>query len=309
MDASRFQKRLEDASFLLLDGALATELERQGHDLNHHLWSARVLLDQPDAIFAVHKAYAAAGADILTTATYQATYPGFSKLGLTGSQSAMLLERAVNLALRAAKPDSPAPLIAASLGSYGAFLADGSEYRGDYGIDTGLLKCFHRDRFDTLFHLPVDVLAFETLPCFAEAIAISELLTEEPTAFAWLSFSCRNGRELHDGTAIEECAKLLDGHPQVAAVGVNCVRPEDTRSLLERLRNHTSLPLVAYPNSGETYDLIKKRWEGTSGADQFVEWAGQWAEAGARIIGGCCRTTPGYIRALRKTLTPVPAAG
>jgi homocysteine S-methyltransferase len=293
--------------FLVLDGALATELERRGADLNDPLWSAKVLLEQPEMIQAVHLDYFLAGADIATTATYQATFEGFGRRGISRAAAEELLRGAVALAAAARetfwsqledRTDRFEPLIAASVGPYGAMLADGSEYRGHYAVSDGELGDFHYARLAVLAHSGADLIACETLPCLREALVLARLLEEFPAVSAWISFSCRDGAHTSEGEDIAECARALEGFSQIRAVGVNCTAPQYIGELLRRMRGGTSKPLLAYPNSGQAYDPAAKRWSGAESEAPLAGRARAWYEAGARVIGGCCRTTPRDIRAL-----------
>lgn len=296
---------------LILDGAMASELERRGCDLNDPLWSARVLIEAPELIRAVHADYFAAGADIAITASYQASFAGFARRGISAEGAADLMRRSVALARAArdafwADPASragrPRPLVAASVGPYGAFLADGSEYRGDYGLSDDELIAFHRPRLAALLAAGPDLLACETIPCLAEARALARLLPEFPQARAWVSFSARDGAHTCHGEPIAACAALLDGHPQVVAIGVNCTAPQHIPSLVRAIRGATGKPVVVYPNSGEQYHAEGRTWSGSSACDTFAEEARGWYEAGARLIGGCCRTGPEHIRRIREVI-------
>jgi homocysteine S-methyltransferase len=297
---------LRARSVVILDGALATELEARGADLSDPLWSAKCLLERPELIRQVHLDYFRAGAQVATTATYQATFEGFAQRGIERGRAARLMLEAVSLArvardeFRASLPSGLEPrplLIAASVGPYGAMRADGSEYRGRYGLSDRELAEFHRPRLEVLARSGADVLAFETLPCLQEALVLAKLLDEYPGITAWLCFSCRDGTRNSEGEDMGSCAQALSRHPRIAAIGVNCTAPEHVPKLLERMRELTAKPLVAYPNSGERYDAEKKRWVGPA-AHASTAQARQWVAAGARLVGGCCRTTPADIRGL-----------
>lgn len=294
---------------VVLDGALATELERRGADLNDPLWSARCLIERPELIRDVHRDYYRAGADIATTATYQATFEGFRRRGIDAPAAARLMRSAVQIAIDARdefwenEADHSSrlhPLVAASIGPYGAMLADGSEYLGRYAIGDRELRDFHESRLGVLAESGAELLAFETLPCLREAVVLAELLERHRGAYAWISFSCRDGSSTCEGDDIGECAAALERFARVAAVGVNCTRPEFVASLLQRMRAQTAKPLIAYPNSGEAYQAVGKTWVAHGAPHRD---AGQsvrpWLEVGARIIGGCCRTTPQDIAAIR----------
>jgi homocysteine S-methyltransferase len=302
---------LRRGGILILDGGLATELEARGRDLDDDLWSAGLLLDDPDAIRDVHLDYLRAGADCITGASYQATFAGFARRGLDRRAAAACLRLSVDLARQARdafwnieenRAGRRRPLVAASIGPYGAFLADGSEYRGDYGLDAGTLADFHAERFACLASCGADLLACESIPAGEEAEALLRLLRAARGARAWFSFTCRDGATLSDGTPIAEVAAELDREKRVAAIGVNCTAPRFIPPLLQALRRATTKPLVVYPNSGETYDGARRRWRGRRSPIDFAAAARGWVAAGARLVGGCCRTGPDHIRRLRAAL-------
>lgn len=305
-----FQPLLEENGVVILDGALATELERRGANLDDPLWSARVLLDRPELIREVHLDYFRAGADVATTASYQASLPGLTACGLTESQAREVIQRSVQLArearerfVRESANYRPRPLVAGSVGCYGAYLADGSEYRGAYGLGLTELVEFHRPRMAWLVEAGADALACETIPCQLEAEALVHLLAEFPDTPAWMSFSCRDGEHVREGQSIEACARVAEQAPNVVAIGVNCTPPQFVPELLTRLRNVTDRLLVAYPNSGESWDAARG-WAGDRSCLDFGAASRAWYDLGARLIGGCCRTTPADIRAIASALKP-----
>ena len=294
---------------MILDGALATELERRGADLSDALWSAKCLIERPDLIREVHLDYFRAGADVATSATYQATFEGFAQRGIDRESAATLMSNAVALAIDARDEfwaDEPGrswrlrPLVAASVGPYGAMLANGSEYRGHYALDDFALAEFHRSRLRILAGSGADLLACETIPSLREARILAGLLPEFPALCAWISFSCRDGGHTCEGDDIGDCAAELHRHSQVAAIGVNCTPPQYITALLRRMSARTDKPLVAYPNSGERYDATAKHWSGEPGAQRLGSLARLWHAQGARLIGGCCRTGPDDIRGLKE---------
>jgi len=292
---------------LVIDGALATELERRGCNLKDDLWSAKVLLQQPEMIKEVHRDYFKAGADCAITASYQATIEGFVKRGLSKSQAIALIQKSVRLALEArdefwADKSNHAgrsrPFVAASVGPYGAFLADGSEYRGHYGLTEKELMDFHCPRMKALIEAGADMLACETIPCLIEAEAIAKLLKEFPNTVAWISFTALDEEYISEGQIFADCVKQFEGHPQIAAIGINCTSPKYISSLIREAQKTTSKPILVYPNSGETYDALENDWNGDPACDSFGEQARAWYRMGARLIGGCCRTTPEDIRVI-----------
>ncbi len=271
---------------VLLDGGLATQLEAQGADLSTALWSAQLLVDDPDAIVAAHQAFFAAGAQVATTASYQAP------LSLI-AVSVRLAEQA-----RGQCPADSDRWLAGSVGPYGASLADGSEYRGDYGLSVGELRAWHRPRIAALIDAGADVLACETIPCLAEAEAL--LLELAGTGIpCWLSLTCAGERTRAGEPAYEGFAMAADVG-EVVAVGVNCLDPADVPQLLVAAGASSGKPGVAYPNRGESWDAERRTW---TGPNRFrATDAIGWVAAGARLIGGCCRVGPADIAAMRAAL-------
>ncbi|MCP4424655.1 MAG: homocysteine S-methyltransferase [Chloroflexi bacterium] len=299
------QPFLNSRAALILDGGLATELEARGCDLSDELWSARLLLDDPDIIRQVHLDYYRAGADCGISASYQATIPALQARGLSEAEAVELLRLSVRLVIQArdqfwAEPGNRVgrlrPIVAASVGPYGAALSDGSEYTGDYDLDEDGLFAWHRRRWHILAESGADILAYETIPSYSETRALARLITETPHMPGWMSFSCGDGRHLHDGTPIAEAVAILDKIESVVAVGVNCTPPSHIPSLIREIRAATPKPIVVYPNSGEEYDAVNKCWLGQSVPAEFGDLSCEWHDAGATLIGGCCRTGPAHIR-------------
>ena len=303
------QSILKEFPLVILDGAFSTELERRGCDINDELWSAKILMEQPDMIGKVHADYFAAGADVAITASYQATIEGFMRRGMTQEEALALIRLSVDIAKKERdefwayaenRTNRPKPVVAASVGPYGAFLADGSEYRGHYKIGESELRDFHAPRLKALIEAQPDILACETLPCLAEAKAIVAVLQAYKDMSAWISFSAKDEEHISSGEKILDCAAWLDQQNQVAAIGINCTAPQYVKSLIEIIRSQTNKPILVYPNSGEQYDATTKDWHGVSAENSFADYTKQWYKAGARAIGGCCRTTPDDIRAIAK---------
>lgn len=302
------EKFLQNQNLIVLDGALATELEARGCDLNDSLWSAKVLMEQPELIRQVHLDYFNAGADVAITASYQATVEGFAQRGLSKNQAIELIKKSVQIAKDARDEfwsdeknqiNRSYPLIAGSVGPYGAFLADGSEYRGDYQLTEQELIDFHRPRIEALIEAGVDVLACETIPNFVEAQALIKLLSEFPQASAWFTFTAKDGEHISHGEKIADVAKWLDSYPQVAAIGINCTSPLHIPSLIQEIKKNTSKPIIVYPNSGEFYVSVTNSWHGETSSESFGLQSKHWCELGATVIGGCCRTTPEHIKEVK----------
>lgn len=299
---------IQQQDALILDGGLATHLETLGCNLDDPLWSARLLLENPDVIMQAHLDYLWAGADCIITASYQATVAGFQQRGLSESEAKQLVLRSVELAQAArdkywadggSKTGRLYPLVAASVGPYGAYLADGSEYSGQYGLNSTQLADWHRERWHLLASSGADLLACETIPSFAEVEAYLQLASETEETAVWLAFSCADDKTIWDGTPIEQCVRAADEQPNVVAIGVNCTAPRYIPDLIKTMHPLTKKPLIAYPNSGELYNPETKSWLGDSDPAAFGTVSKEWRRMGTAVIGGCCRTTPAHIRQVR----------
>jgi homocysteine S-methyltransferase len=282
---------------LVTDGGLATELEARGHDLSDSLWSARLLADAPAEIVAAHVAFFLAGAVIATTASYQASFDGFAARGIGREDAARLMRRSVELAQAARAEvagDQRRRWVAASVGPYGAALADGSEYRGRYGLSIAALVAWHRPRLEVLAEAGPDVLALETVPDVDEAEALTAVIRGLGIP-AWLTYSI-DGERTRAGQPIAEAFAVARDVPEVVAVGVNCCAPADVSLAIATAAEVAGKPVIVYPNSGENWDARRRTW---AGRPQYAASQPQeWVTGGARIVGGCCRVRPADIAAI-----------
>lgn len=296
---------LKENQIMVIDGSMSTALEALGADLNNDLWTAKTLANRPELVRQVHINYFKAGADCGITCSYQATLPGLMKHGYTEHESEAIIKRSVEVFLEARSQwwDSEGknsgrsyPLCLGSVGPYGAYLADGSEYTGRYDIDSESLKKFHRRRIELLHEAGADMILFETQPSMNEVL-IEAGIAEELNLDYWVSFSCKDGKHINEGDMISECAqKLSEGYSHLRMIGVNCTKPEYIVSLIHELKESTHLPIAVYPNSGEVYDPETKTWSHSENALDFGEYALSYMKAGAVAVGGCCTTTENHIR-------------
>jgi homocysteine S-methyltransferase len=307
---------LAQQPFVINDGAMGTELEKRGVDTNNALWSAMALIKNPEAVIGVHRSYFAAGANIATTNSYQANPAAFAKMGMTEAQSDDLIRQTVNLAdaardeylseLAPAQRQAQAGklLIAGSVGPYGTYLADGSEYTGAYTLTDEQYRDFHWRRMALLQQAGIDLFALETMPNFAEIKVLAGLLQDEfPEMTAWVSLSVgEHQRHLCDGTPLTEVVAFLNDIAQVVAVGINCTAITNVTPVVKHIASLTAKPIIVYPNNGDIYDPIDKSWQLNPSGATFTDLVPEWVEAGAKIVGGCCRTTPDDIQAIRRIL-------
>ncbi len=298
---------------MIIDGGLGSELEKRGYNLNNPLWSAKMLVENPDAIKAIHHDYFKAGANCVITASYQATIEGFMATGLDETEACETLKKAVFIAQEVRdgfweknKNLQLRPLVAASIGPYGAYLADGSEYSGKYELNEKQLTAFHTKRLQLLAETEPDILAYETIPCLSEAKILVNLLHNFSSLSCWVSFSAKSGNQISSGESIEECASWLKNYQQVAAIGINCTAPKYISTAIRNIRRKTDKPIIVYPNSGEGYDLSRQTWINHNPNATFSEMAKQWYADGASIIGGCCRISPQEIKEIASWARKLP---
>ena len=296
---------------LLLDGGLSNELEKQGLKLNHPLWTAELIESHPEGIIEAHVRYLKAGADCILTSSYQASLQGFLDLSYSEADAMKLIAKSVDLAVEArdifmsSHFKAKMPLIGASIGPYGAYLADGSEYRGDYQVNDDVLHDFHVSRFEVLDGSKADFLACETIPSWSEARVLSELI-ERATKPAWVSFSCKDGKHINDGTSIKQCAIQLSKNTNIFAVGVNCTAPEHVSTLISELKPvNSNKRIVVYPNSGEIFHANDKTWSGREHSFDLIQGVQEWLELGADIVGGCCRIGPNEIKQFQQLTSQI----
>ena len=296
-------KELNNAA--VIDGSMSTALERLGCQLGDRLWTARCLAEKPELVKTVHLNYFRDGADCGITASYQATIPGLLAAGYSQEEAERIITSAVEIFQKARaqwwEEEGKAqgrvwPLCLGAIGPYGAYLADGSEYRGAYGISDDELYRFHKRRAELIWNAGADVLLFETQPSLKEVL-VEARIAEELGADYWISFSCRDGRHICEGDLIRDCAVTLsEGFPHLRMIGVNCTKPEYIRSLIGEIQKGISIPVAVYPNSGEIYDPATKTWHGAADGRPFREYAEIYYESGAAAVGGCCTTCEEHIR-------------
>ena len=294
---------------MVIDGSMSTALEHLGADLNSKLWTARALAESPELVRQVHLDYFRAGADCGITCSYQATIPGLTANGYTREEAEKLIARSVEIFIEARqqwweeegeKAGRAWPLCLAGIGPYGAYLADGSEYRGKYGVGDDVLDSFHRRRMEILHQAGADILLIETQPSLHEAL-LAAGIAEELGADYWISFSCADEKHICEGDPIRKCAEAFaKDHPHLQMIGVNCTKPVYISGLIKELRAGlqtagSTLPIGVYPNSGEEYDPVTKSWHGTGDAKNFGEYALDYMRAGADAVGGCCTTVASHV--------------
>ena len=302
---------IEKNGIMVIDGSMSTALEHLGANLNSKLWTAKALEESPELVKQVHLDYFRAGADCGITCSYQATIPGLMANGSSREEAEKLIARSVEIFQEARdqwweeegeKAGRAWPLCLAGIGPYGAYLADGSEYRGHYGVEDSVLDEFHRRRMEILHEAGADILLIETQPSLHEALLAADI-AEELGADYWISFSCMDDRHICEGDLIRKCAEAFaKDHPRLQMIGVNCTKPVFIEGLIKELRaglntaeEGKKIPIGVYPNSGEEYDPVTKSWHGVGDSKNFGEYALDYMRAGADAAGGCCTTVASHV--------------
>ncbi|GAB9261669.1 homocysteine S-methyltransferase [Ligilactobacillus animalis] len=280
----------------VLDGSMAAALKEQGIDSTGELWTAQALSDNIEAVYDAHYSYLAAGAQMILTDTYQANLQAFEKAGHSKQQAENLVGMAVLMAQKARddyeEQTGKHALVAASIGPYGAYLADGSEYRGDYLLNDAQYLNFHLPRLTAVLAQAPDCLALETQPKLSEPLALLRWLEKNvPQMPVYVSFTLRDEMTLSDGTELKRAVAAISKFEQVFAIGVNCIVPELVSGALKVMRQATTKKLIVYPNLGAQYDPETKTWAKSEQQLDFTQLTEKWYQAGASIIGGCCMTT------------------
>lgn len=305
--------RLDLSLVHVLDGGMATELERRGCNISGPLWSAHVLDVSPDTIHQVHLDYLRAGADCISTVSYQVSAFGYAEIGRSAKSADHALRQSVDIALSArreyAQESSRAILVAASLGPYGAALHNGAEFHGQYDISFDALVRFHAERLAVIAQTSADLVALETIPSLEETQAIIQALKQSPSLQAWLSFTCKDQSHVAHGEPLAKCIALAGNSSQVVATGINCTQPGLIKPLIHKARSATHKPVIVYPNSGETWDATARKWCGVSNPGEYKMQALEWFTAGAQAVGGCCRTTPAHIQSVRAAWQELEPSG
>jgi len=268
--------------FIKIDGGLSTALENNGNKLTTSLWTGELIRTAPSEITKAHLDFIKAGSQVIITSSYQLSYLGCGKRGWSEAETDEALRASTQLAKNAVNKSGKDVKVAASVGPYGAALADGSEYKGNYGVSKSALKDFHARRLEVLIATSPDLLALETMPDTSEVEVLLELLSDCPIPF-WVSYSCKAGNQTNAGQSFTDAVSLANN---AIAVGINCTPPELITELL--LSAKSDKPFVVYPNSGRTWDAVKKEWIGSRGAGFDQNLINQWQAAGAQYIGGCC---------------------
>ena len=268
--------------FTKIDGGLSTALENNGNKLTTSLWTGELIRTAPSEISKAHLDFINAGSQVIITSSYQLSHLGCGNRGWNQAETDDALRASTQLAKDAVNKSGKDVKVAASVGPYGAALADGSEYKGNYGVSKSVLKDFHARRLEVLIATSPDLLALETMPDTFEVEVLLELLSECPIPF-WVSYSCKAGNQTNAGQSFAEAVSLAEG---AMAVGINCTAPELITDLLSSAKSDR--PFVVYPNSGRSWDAVKKEWIGSKGAGFDLDLINQWKAAGAQYIGGCC---------------------
>ena len=291
--------------FTVIDGGLSTALEILGADISGPLWTAQTVIDDPALLERAHRSFVEAGADIIATASYQCGTKQFEAIGLSSKEARDALASTTTIARRTVEGTSVA--VAASVGPFGASLANGSEYNGRYGIEWQQVEDYHREKLAILVDSGADLIAIETIPLADEALLIAEILEELGAPPAWFSFGFADETQTYGLDPVDKAVLSIAGYADLVAIGMNCTHPRYVDSLLASMSELVSgIPLIVYPNHGREWDAVARCWIGDSTSISAVETVKRWVDLGARFIGGCCGIGPEDIAHLGNLVSNFP---
>ena len=291
--------------FTVIDGGLSTALELLGADISGPLWTAQTVIDDPALLERAHRSFVEAGADIIATASYQCGTKQFEAIGLSSKEARDALASTTTIARRAVEGTSVA--VAASVGPFGASLANGSEYNGRYGVEWQQVEDYHREKLAILVDSGADLIAIETIPLADEALLIAEILEELGAPPAWFSFGFADETQTYGLDAVDKAVLSIAGYADLVAIGMNCTHPRYVDSLLASMSELVSgIPLIVYPNHGREWDAVARCWIGDSMSISAGETVKRWVDLGARFIGGCCGIGPEDIAHLGNLVSNFP---
>jgi len=277
--------------FTVIDGGLSTALELLGADMSGPLWTAQTVIDDPALLERAHRSFVEAGADIIATASYQCGTKQLEAIGMSAKEARDVLALTTMIARRAVEGTSVA--VAASVGPFGASLANGSEYTGRYGVERQVVEDYHREKLAILVDSGADLIAIETIPLADEALLIAEILEDLGAPPAWFSFGFTDETQTYGLDAVDKAVLSIAGYAVLVAIGMNCTHPRFVDSLLASMSELVSgIPLIVYPNHGREWDAVARCWIGDSISISSVETVKRWVDLGARLIGGCCGVDP-----------------
>ena len=281
----------------LLDGSLSYPLENKGINLNTRLWTAQLLIDDPHILSEIHSNYVNCRVDYISTSSYQLSHDSLSQLGYSKKEIFKIFKRSVDLAKKAV--DKKEIEIVGSFGPFGTFLADGSEYTGNYKYDDFTIKNYHKKNFEIINHQKLDIILYETIPSLKEIIIISDVIKYSHKKF-WISMTCNKNLKLRDNSSLKEACKILSELQNISVIGVNCIDPLITSDIIKKLKDYSSKKILIYPNSGEKYNSYTKKWDGESSINNKL--IQDWISLSPDIIGGCCRVGYDKISKMRNVI-------
>ena len=290
-------------AYTLIDGGLSTAIERLGGDVSGQLWTAGLAVTDPDKLLAAHRSFVEAGAEVIATASYQCDARAFESFGYDATRGRRVLADMTALARRATQGTSTR--VAASVGPFGASLANGSEYTGRYGVEWSVVEHYHREKLRILVDSGPDLVAVETIPLAREAQLIADLLVEYGAPPTWFSFGCADAHRTYGNDDLGVAVRGVSDYPNLVAVGVNCVAPATVSGALRTIRQAIGdRPLIAYPNHGRVWDAVARTWTGDDATASIDDSVDEWVSLGARFVGGCCGVGPTEIARLAARHTP-----
>lgn len=293
--AQQFKKVLKEGKAFVLDGAMGTEISSRGTKTTLPLWSAQVILDNPNLVKEIHRDYIKNGASIIVTNTFRTTKRTFRKVGLEDKARGVTI-LACKLAKEAVELENENVLIAGSM----APLEDC--YSPELVPLEKELKKEHLEYAQNLKKGGVDFLFLETMISLREINAGLEAAKKVMLPVA-ASLCCNDKGELLSGESLEEAVELVSKYDPLF-IALNCMNIKTITKLMKKLKKLTNLPIGAYgQGDGKPDDDEGWCFTGDKGVKIYLNEAKNWLKDGVQVIGGCCGTNPEYIKRL-STLIP-----
>jgi homocysteine S-methyltransferase len=285
----------------LLDGSMSFPMEHLGYNLKNKLWTGMALISDPDIIKNIHKDYINAGADYISTSTYQVSYDRLKNMGYQSSEIKKVFQKSVDLVKEAIKESGSKKeiKIVGSFGPFASYDPNASEYVGKYNSTDDEIKNFHLNNINIIEETDLDIILYETIPCLREIKVLSKVLSQTNKEI-WISITCNENIEFRDGSSFKEACKIISQIEQITTLGINCFSPLLVEKALKELKKYSNKKTLVYPNSGEQYNPKVKYWSGKNEFNNLM--IKNWLSLSPDIIGGCCRVGYNNIKKMREEI-------
>ena len=282
----------------LLDGSMSFPMEQLGYNLKNKLWTGKALINNPDLIKDIHKGYIDAGADFISTSTYQISFDRLKNMGYQSEEIKKIFQKSVDIvkdAIEESKLKKEIKIVG-SFGPYASYDPEASEYIGEYDSTDIEIKKFHLNNIRIIEETDLDIILYETIPCLREIKILSEALSHS-TKEIWISITCNEEMEFRDGSSFKDACEIISKIEKITTMGINCFSPLLVKKAIDLLKKYSNKKILIYPNSGEIYNPKERFWTGNNEFNNSM--IKNWLSLYPDIIGGCCRIGYDDIKKMR----------